>query len=284
MPIVLPMKKLLLCVGPQSAGTSFISWCFLQRKDTDGVLDGFHDRLGILPEVSTPYLWYKTTISSFRLNEMIQFYEAEGFEITPLLVVRDIRIVWNSLSKKTYGLNGLTAEDPPLRTRLLRFKQDWEFVRSENWPILRWESFIENPEQTLKAICKNMNLEWDSAMISWPKSWDEITSPINGSPTFKKNLEKGLKGSLVLTQASEISIGERDLSWLETTFSEYNNSLEYSSKLENVTPDSKYAQPTFEKTRRGKRYAKKSLSLRLRKILPFLKRWIPSNWPPLTIK
>tara|TARA_E500000331_G_scaffold336553_1_gene363765 strand:- start:348 stop:1196 length:849 start_codon:yes stop_codon:yes gene_type:complete len=276
-------NKLLLCVGPQSSGTSFISWCFLQRKDSDGVLDGFHDRLGILPRVSTPYIWYKTTVSSFRLTEMTEFYEAEGFDVQPLLVVRDLRFVWNSLSSRTYGINGLTAEDPPLRIRLLRFKQDWEAAISNNLPIIKWESFVESPEKVLKRACVDMDLEWDQSMVSWPKSWEEIKAPINGSPTFKNNLKKGLHKSLISKNQESLSIGVEDLAWLETTFKDYNQSLNYAHNIQINEPLSlKYATPSFKETRRGKKYAKQSLSLRLRNSLPFLKKWIPSNWPPLT--
>ncbi len=41
-------KSLLLCGGLQSSGTTLISYCFLQRGDTDGVLDADNDLLPAL--------------------------------------------------------------------------------------------------------------------------------------------------------------------------------------------------------------------------------------------
>jgi hypothetical protein len=42
-------KTLYLCGAPQSSGSSLISWCFLQRGDTDGVLDARNDLLPQMP-------------------------------------------------------------------------------------------------------------------------------------------------------------------------------------------------------------------------------------------
>ena len=41
-------KALILCGGLQSSGTTLISYCFLQRGDTDGVLDADNDLLPAL--------------------------------------------------------------------------------------------------------------------------------------------------------------------------------------------------------------------------------------------
>src|SRR5436190_1917139 len=50
-------KLAFLCGAPQSSGSSLISWCFLQRGDTDGVLDARNDLLEEMPPISTPYAW-----------------------------------------------------------------------------------------------------------------------------------------------------------------------------------------------------------------------------------
>ena len=41
-------KTLILCGGLQSGGTTLVSYCFLQRADTDGVLDADNDLLPAL--------------------------------------------------------------------------------------------------------------------------------------------------------------------------------------------------------------------------------------------
>ena len=83
----------------------------------DGVFDAQTTCCPTSP-TATPKAWCKITISSFRYSEMAAHYEDEGWHVTPLLVVRDVRAVFNSLLGKHYGSNGITAEEPPLRMRL----------------------------------------------------------------------------------------------------------------------------------------------------------------------
>lgn len=45
-------RVLLLCGGLQSSGSTVISWCFLQRPDTDGFLDADND---LLPPILTKW-------------------------------------------------------------------------------------------------------------------------------------------------------------------------------------------------------------------------------------
>ena len=78
------------------------------------------------PPLDKPLGWYKNTIGSFRLSELISHYEDEGWAVSPLLIIRDVRDTWASLSPSPIGVNGFTAEDPPLRLRFRRFKEDWE--------------------------------------------------------------------------------------------------------------------------------------------------------------
>ena len=63
--------SLYLCAGLQSSGSTLISWCFLQRRDMDGMLDADNDLLPqIDPAIGRPLVWYKTTLSCFRLSEL----------------------------------------------------------------------------------------------------------------------------------------------------------------------------------------------------------------------
>src|SRR5256885_11418406 len=106
------------CAGLQSSGSTVVSWCFLQRADMDGVFDARNDILPEIPDVPTPRAWCKITISSFRFSEMKAYYEDEGFEVHPLLVIPDERAGFNSLMKNHNGSNGIPAQQPPLRMRL----------------------------------------------------------------------------------------------------------------------------------------------------------------------
>ena len=187
--------RLFLCAGLQCSGSTLVSWCFLQRHDMDGVLDGEYDLLPrIAPELGRPLAWCKTTISSFRLSELTSYYEDEGWTVSPLLIVRDVRDTWASLLVKPYGVNGFTAEDPPLRLRFRRFKEDWELFRAKGWPILRYESLLEDHEKTLRDACRHLALSWDDSMLHWTKrradcrrqSWQRVL-PANARPEPCRN-------------------------------------------------------------------------------------------------
>src|SRR5688572_25042630 len=101
-------RQLYLCAGPQSSGSTLVSWCFLQRADTDGILDARNDVLPDLAGIASPRAWCKLTISCFRLREMAAHYQDEGWLVRPLLVVRDVRAVFNSMLTKKYSRNGVT--------------------------------------------------------------------------------------------------------------------------------------------------------------------------------
>lgn len=251
-------QKLFLCAGLQSSGSTFISWCFLQRQDMNGFFDANNDILtDISPNIGQPYVWYKTTISCFRMSELVTYYEEAGWDVQPILVIRDPRHVWNSLAKKKYGRNGTTAEDPPLRMRMRRFKEDWEYFQTRGWPIIRFESFLMNPEVMLRETCKQAGLCWDASMVTWPKSPSEIADMRHGSRTFKVNRNQGLN----ITHKSESphefkNILSGDLKWLETEFKEFNRVNEYPAHLDISYEDSSNEDsrliPQFFVTRRNK--------------------------------
>jgi hypothetical protein len=241
----------------QSSGSTLVSWCFLQRRDLDGYLDGENDVLDELPQnFRTPGLWYKTTIKSFRLAELIQHYGEAGWTVRPLLICRDVRHTWASLAKKTYGFNGTTSEDPPLRFRFSRFKADWELFRREGWPLLRYERFLREPESVLRETCAQMGLAWDAGMLTWPKRRDELLNTRNGNRTFHNSCGNGLLASLKSEKPiSADSIPPGDLAWLEEKVAEYNKAHHYPLHIgTSVGAGSLAARavPTFDRTRRQK--------------------------------
>lgn len=221
-------RRLFLCAGLQSGGTTLVSWCFLQRRDMNGVLDMGHDFIQTSFEaVREPIVWCKMTVASFRWLDVYETYQDLGWSPDPLLVVRDARTVFSSLRKKEYGFNGTTAEDPPLRMRFRRFLEDWQLFRLEGWPILRFEDVLESGTSALQAVCKELGLPWDDGMTSWPKKRSQIAY-VSKKPnqTFDSSTDKGSLAQATIrskagTSVDSISRGELD--WLEDTFSTYND-------------------------------------------------------------
>jgi hypothetical protein len=254
-------KPLYLCAGLQSSGSTIISWCFLQRADMDGVFDARNDVLPDIPAVATPLAWCKITISSFRFSEMKAHYEDEGFAVHPLLVVRDVRAVFNSIIKKHYGSNGITAEEPPLRMRLRRFKEDWELFRDRGWPTIRYETLVVEPEPTLRAAVAALGLPWDDGMLSWPKQKDQIAAPRHGSPTFRQSLG-GSFGETVKPSLADLRVGNvppEDLRWIDREFADFNRAFgypEHAPPAGDRAGAETRAVPKWENTRRYRRSQK----------------------------
>lgn len=268
------MKKitpvLTVCGSLQSGGSSIISWCFLQRSDMDGVFDANGDIICTVPKgIDKPYIWYKVTISGFRLCEHIKNAEDEGYDVKPVLVVRDVRAAWASLSNKHYGRNGTTAEDPPLRLRMRRFLEDWQYFRRNDWPIIQYEQFVLSPEEALRQACEDLDIPWDHAMISWPKAPEEITNLRHGNETFRFSKEKGLMNTLQPELADRISheIPSQDLEWLESEFNDYNRINGYPPHRDIPHNSVDRLIPRFEVTRRLKwRLRQKPLRMMLYKM------------------
>ena len=281
-------RSLLLCAGLQSSGSTLVSWCFLQRRDTDGVLDARGDVLPAIPhDLGMPHTWCKFTISAFRLREMIVRYEADGWQVRPLLIVRDVRSVFNSLVSKPYGANGVTAEEPPLRLRALRFKEDWHQARAEGWPILRYETLVQEPEPTLRAACAALRLPWDPAMLTWPKRAADMAFPCNGNATFQQTCA-GSFGASVRPELARVAverIGAADLAWLDREFAEFNAELGYpATPASGTAPADALMVPRFENTRRYRRLCRR---LRRAERHAWLGRLLPSlrvDWKQVYLK
>jgi len=254
-------RTLLLCAGLQSSGSTLISYCFLQRGDTNGVLDADNDLLPALdPALARPFAWYKTTISSFRLSEIAQHYRDAGWDVRTLLVLRDLRSVWASLHRKSYGRNGITAEDPPLRLRMRRFMDDWRSAPTNGTVLLRYEDFVKSPDSTLQAVCSQLGLSWDPAMLTWPKPPEQIADRKNGNDSFWTTREANLLQTLAQysERSSSPGITKVELEWLESEFRDFNIVSGYPIKFvancaaSMVLTPAEPTEPSFEVTRRYK--------------------------------
>jgi hypothetical protein len=229
-------QRMILCAGLQSGGTTLVSWCFLQRHDTNGVLDMPSDVIQVdFARVKEPIIWCKTTVASFRWLDIYETYRDLDLEPEPLLVVRDVRATYTSLMKKWYGSNGTTAEDPPLRMRFRRFLRDWELFRQEGWPILKYEDLIGREREALTEICVQTRLDWDEGMLTWPKKRSEIAYVGDLNKTFEQTMESGSLARAKLPQKAEISLDGlpvRELQWLEESFASYNLAHGYPSQIQ----------------------------------------------------
>ena len=221
----------------------------------DGALDSDNDILPVIAGgLGRPFVWYKTTICCFRLGELIEHYRDAGWDVHPLLVVRDARRVWASLSTKHYGRNSTTAEDPPLRLRLRRFKDDWELARRKDWPQVVFERFVAQPEATLHTACEQLGLPWDEAMVTWPKPARLITDARHGNRTFHGTRSRTLLES-VKTDTAAIEPGAirpDDLAWLEQEFADFNRVNGYPAHIAASSPREGPARatPLYEHSRR----------------------------------
>jgi hypothetical protein len=248
-------QRLIVCGGLQSGGTTIVSWCFLQRGDTDGMLDMRNDILATsFPSATAPVLWVKITIGSFRLCELIAIYRDMGWNTQPLLIVRDVRSAYSSLKTKPYGFNGTTAQEPPLMIRFLRFLEDWRAFRDLGWPILKFEDFLLDPRLELTSLCHELQLEWDEAMISWPKPLSSIAYVGTPNRTFAESIVRGSASAALDREKSATRVEgllPREQDWLEQTFAEFNAYHGYPSHVPYcIGIHDEYASPRFVGTRR----------------------------------
>lgn len=228
-------RRMILSAGLQSGGTSLVSWCFLQRRDTDGVLDMPNDIIQTsFDRVTAPILWVKMTVGAFRWLEVAETYRDLGWHVEPLLVVRDVRTTFASLMRKYYGFNGTTAEQPPLRLRFRRFLRDWELFRANDWPILKYEDFLQHDRQALLSLCTAMGLPWDEGMIHWSRLLSEIAYVHKLQKTFAATIDRGSLEDAKLLDRAEIradGLPLSELDWLEETFRAFNEFHGYPAGL-----------------------------------------------------
>jgi hypothetical protein len=257
----------------------------MQRSDMDGVLDARFDTLPQMPQkLSRPLAWCKFTIACFRFSEVFDYFRAEGWEPKPLLVARDVRSVFNSLSQKSYGRNGITADDPPLRLRLHRFLEDWKLFRERRLPILRYEDLADDPDRVVRDSCAQLSLPWDEAMVMWPKAPEEIADAGFGNETFVRTRGGTLKQTVSpnLIQVKTAHIPPDDLTWIEETFAEFNREMRYPPHVAPTAPATPLrAVPQFENTRRYERLQRKTrVSRSIQKLTSTIARLIPGRKSP----
>lgn len=240
-------NSLYLAAGLQSGGTTLLSWCFLQRRDMDGILDLPFDQLIDMPAHAAPVSWCKMTVASFRWQDVADHYGFQGFQVLPLLIVRDVRDAYASLKHKEYGRNGTTAEDPPLRLRLLRFLRDWQQFHANGWPILRFESLLADPENVLRDTCSALGLSWDTGMMDWPKPGTQLCDISRGNETFWMTEQTGgLRGAIESQVVRAPVLNRAEAEWLDETFAAYNQANDYPAHAVTAElPEGEFQRPAF---------------------------------------
>jgi hypothetical protein len=231
----------------------------------DGILDARFDMIPILPaRIAAPNLWCKFTIACFRFSEVRQFYLDSGWDVKSLLVVRDVRSVFNSLlNKAKYARNGITAEDPPIRLRLRRLKEDWKLFRDSGWPILRYEDLAGGAvrvDQPMREACAALGLAWDEAMVNWKKTPEQMADAKYGNATFHASRKDTLAATLdpKLAQIKTRHVPPADLEWMESEFADFNADMRYPAHVAVEAPATPgIAAATFEQTRRYERLQKR---------------------------
>lgn len=262
MPHAIP-RRLYLCGGLQSSGSTLVSWCFLQHPRVDGVLDSRFDALPVIPQkIQTYAAWCKFTIACFRFLDVSQHFRDDGWEVRPLLVVRDPRAVFDSLIAKEYGRNGTTADDPPIRLRIRRFLRDFELFRQNQWPIMIFERLLAAPETELHYACEGLGLDFSRDMINWPKHADDIADCSHGNETFMSSRGPTLLDSIKQAKPVLTRLPKDDLDWLEEECAELNQYCGYPSHMETLAEPGR-AIPTFQATRRYERYQRQTRLPRL---------------------
>ena len=227
---------MILSAGLQGSGSTLISWCFLQHANISGELDMPTDTIRLeFDSFNTPWIWNKMTISSFRWLDLAKLYEDLGWRVYPLLIARDVRTTFASLTgKKHYGINSNTSEDPPLRIRFRRFLQDWKLFQAQNWPVMKYEEFINEPVESLKRVCFELGIEWDDGMVYWTKDEEDIFNRDNYNQTFMKSV-KGKKSLFDSVKSNKVDdcngLALEDLRWLDHEFTEYNRTHGYQPEV-----------------------------------------------------
>jgi hypothetical protein len=213
-------RRMILAAGMQSGGTPLLSWCFLPRRDIDGVLDMAHDAIQVaLDRVAPPIVWVKMTVGAFRWLDVAEVYRDLGWEPEPLLLVPDICNVLASLVGKGYGYHGATADSPPLRFR--RFLRDWQLFQDQGWPILRFEDVLDPGRGARFRPCAALRLPWDEGMVSWPKRLSDLAYVGTPNRTFARTIARGSLETALLRDQAEVPLDHLradELDWLERAF------------------------------------------------------------------
>jgi hypothetical protein len=259
-------RPLYLCAGLQSSGSTLVSWCFLQHPGLNGILDARFDALPQLPAqlatkgaasgdapTTQDGVWCKFTIACFRILDVQQHFADDSWDVRPLLVVRDVRAVFDSLITKEYGRNGTTADDPPLRLRIRRFIRDFELFHRNHWPILIFEQLLASPEAELRRVASALGLPFSPDMLSWPKTPNQIADCAHGNETFLSTRGPDLQSSIHPAPLSLKHTCQDDLDWLEEECAQLNLFCGYPANVRLDLPPGR-AVPTFEHTRRYERY------------------------------
>ncbi|NCP65365.1 MAG: sulfotransferase [Paraglaciecola sp.] len=273
-------KKMILATGLQSGGTTLVSYAFLNHPQLDGILDMASDRIEVnFDKVKTPITWVKMTTIAFRWEEVAEVYKTLGYDVVPLLIVRNPFDAWASLKNKWYGLNGVTAEDPPLLLRFRRFFNDWQLFKDNAWPIIQYEDFLLDPEKVLRTACQQLNISFDPQMLEAGQDLNSIAYVSESNESFVKHLQQGPDKRL---NESVKSLEKSEHDWIASALAALNDSYAYSNKHRVLADVAHALAPNAFDSRRylgfGRRVLERKVSSKLLSLMPHLQMKQQTGW------
>ena len=213
-------RNLCARAGPQSS-EPHILWCFRERGDMNGVLDGDNDLLPqINPALGRPHAWYKTTIAESADRVGGQLLQRR-LDRHLLLVVRG-RLppyLGLSVSGKPYGCARDYGPRPAPAVRLRRFHFAWCFrPRAGDFFPLREPSGATESYAAQHLTLADLSLGRRHALVAEAARANlPMPSGENGAPRTMRG--ETLAQTLLLMPAGRSSGAcQADLEWLDGEF------------------------------------------------------------------
>lgn len=168
----------------QSGGTTIISSAFLRRPDTDGVLDTRDGRLPVLFHQSKYGIFHQklcfNTIPNFTAKALCAAAKCTfGTEdVQWYLILRNPYHIIGSLKKKKWCGHW--------KQKLVQYIQHWEIAREAGTPIIRYEDFLNDYQQTMQELFVSLNIEPTMIDISIPIPQKDVYRYTPGNETYGK--------------------------------------------------------------------------------------------------
>lgn len=156
-------------------------------------------------------LWgFKDPQLTEHLDELVPFLKTTKF----ITIVRDPRGVVNSYIDNKWGL-GTTAYTGALRWKNeVAAQEQFMKLAPEQCLYIRYEDLVSNQEETLKTVCKHLEIEFEDSLLNYHKKKANFklnASNINTNTGANKHFSTRWKDELSHRQVSEIEFVTKDL-------------------------------------------------------------------------
>ncbi|RFB06304.1 HAD family hydrolase [Parvularcula marina] len=106
-------------------------------------------------------VWFQKHMTQHMMDEIDLGFMSE---MQHFFLIRDPRLMAASFAKK---MNKVTAEDLGLARELALFRMA-EKLTGTTPAVIDAQDVLRNPEAMLRALCDNLDLEFDPGMLNWP--------------------------------------------------------------------------------------------------------------------